>query len=738
MWKPRRRLPMIFQAESSECGLAALAMVAGYHGFATTTAQLRRIFPVSLMGMSLRQLIQIASHIGLSARAVRCDVDDLAAVKLPAMLHWDLQHFVVLKRVSRAGFEIHDPGRGARRLTRKEMSDHFTGIAVQLEPSAGFVRARAADRLTLTGLIGSFGDLRPTIAKLLALSVVLELLSLAQPIVLRTIVDVGMAAGDRVFVYKLVGILLLAALLHGCSSFLRDYAALRAGTALNFHMMRQVFRHALRLPLAFFEKRPVGHLIERYRMTNEVEQFLISSLPLALIDGVMTLLSIGLVAYVAPALAALSLATIVAYLALRAAGHRTANARQAAVVWAKGEENGHLIETLRTIFTTKVNALEPSRYAGWVNRYAGLISAQKAFGVVEIGYRSLKLTLTGINVAVFILLAGLQMVDGAITIGTLLAVLFYNSHFLTRSTLLVERYFDFRMLSVRLERLEDLVFSEPEREPEEPEREPAARRVAIESGRDRDDRAESVHAPLTGEISVEGLSFRYGQLDRLILDDVTCRIRPSESIALIGDNGAGKTTLLKLLLGLYPPTAGRILYDGRSIDRFSLPVLRSQIGVVTQDDELFTGTVAENISHFDLDMDMDRVVACAEIACVRADIERTPMGYSTRLGDLGSPFSEGQEQKIFLARALYTRPRILMMDEGTANLDRDSERRILDNLARLDAVKLLIAHRPLTISRADRVLLVRDGRLVETSSGGTLSAPSVLSARGHAAAGREP
>ena len=185
MWQPRRRLPMIFQAESSECGLAALAMVAGYHGFATTTAQLREIFPVSLMGLSLRQLIQIASHIGLSARALRCDVDDLEAVKLPALLHWDLQHFIVLKRVTRAGFEIHDPGRGARRLTREEMSDHFTGIAVQLEPTTGFVRARPADRLTLTGLLGSSGSLRPVIARLLALSVILELLSLAQPIVLR-------------------------------------------------------------------------------------------------------------------------------------------------------------------------------------------------------------------------------------------------------------------------------------------------------------------------------------------------------------------------------------------------------------------------------------------------------------------------------------------------------------------------------------------------------------------------
>jgi ATP-binding cassette, subfamily B, bacterial CvaB/MchF/RaxB len=707
---------MIFQAESSECGLAALAMIASYHGYRVGTAQLRKVFPVSLLGMSLRHLIQIARHIGLDARAVRCDVDDLRAVKLPAMLHWDLQHFVVLHRVSRSGFAVHDPGRGARVLTRSEVSNHFTGIAIQLEPSGTFRQAQAGERLTLARLVGAFPGLRSLVAKLLLLSAVLELLSLAQPVVMRSVVDVGMAAGDRGFVVQLVGVLLLAALLRGGSTFLRDLAALRAGTTLNFHMMRRVFRHALRLPLSFFEKRPVGHLIERYRMTNEVEEFLVGSLPLAVIDGLMALLSIALVFAFAPLLGLLSLGTVLLYLAARAAGHRHARARQAAAVWAKGEENGHLIETLRTIFTTKVNALEHSRYAGWSSRYSGLIRAQQAHGVVELGYRSVQIGLVGVNVAVFVLLAGLAVVDGAMTVGTLLALLFYNAHFLSRSILLVERAFEFRLLDVRLDRLEDLVFSEPEREPA----------LALEGGDERpgpvDARPGPADARLTGDIAIERLFFSYGPLERMILDGVSCRIRPGESVALIGENGAGKTTLLKLLLGLYQANAGDILFDGRSIHDLSLPLLRSQVGVVTQDDELFTGTVAENIARFDPDMDMDRVVECAELACVRADIERAPMGYSTRLGDLGSPFSEGQKQKIFLARALYARPPILVMDEGTANLDGESEQQVLDHLARFDATKLLIAHRPLTISRADRVLLLRGGQLLAVSPADALDA----------------
>lgn len=717
MLRARQRLPMIFQTETAECGLTCLAMVAGYHGLNISVSELRARSPVSLKGLSLRGLSTIASQIGMNARVLRCDIKDLPIVNRPALLHWDLQHLVVLKSTARNKFVIHDPSRGIRVLRHAEISDHFTGIVIELTPANGFRKAAAKKRLTIFDLIGSVRRIRPTLLQVISLSILLEMLVLIQPLFIRSVVDVAIVNKDLTLVYAVVGILAFASLLHGFANFLRDYAVLRAGTTLNFQMTQRIFRHAIKLPLSFFERRPIGHLIERYRATDHVEEFLISSLPLGLIDGVVTILSLSLVFFFSPALGLLSVVTLALYFAVRALRYQATRTQEQDLVWAKGEENGYLIETLKSIFTTKVNALEENRFSSWSNYYAGLIEAQRKFGKLNITQRSVKIVLIGLNLAMFILISANRVSSGLMTIGTLFAVLFYNSHFILRSMTLVERVFEFRLLSVRLDRLEDIIFTATE--------DGQSRQLSdldhasTESTQVRslqDDLAPRSNVVLEGEITVRNLSFRYSPVDDLVLRDVSCQIESGEFVALVGENGAGKTTLLKLLLGLYQPTSGAILFDQADIKRMELPVLRSQIGVVTQGDQLLTGTVAENIALFDPEIDMHHVAACAELACIRGDIERMPMGYSTRVGDIGSPFSEGQTQKVFLARALYRRPRILMMDEGTANLDAMSEDAVLTNLESLPLTKVMIAHRSATIRRATRVLLLQNGNLSDISA----------------------
>lgn len=694
---------MIFQVEAAECSLACVAMVASYHGHHTSLADLRRIHPISLQGLSLRTLVQILSLMGMKARPLRCGVDSLQRVALPALLHWDTDHFVVLDRISRGRFTIHDPARGILTLTPAELSNHFTGIAVEVEPSDGFKPAPRPQKLTLLKLLGNPRSLKAALTHIFLLSAIMELLALMQPLLFRSIVDAGPSAQDLHFTAKIVGVLLVAAVLYAATGFLRDYAVLDAGTSLNFYMAQRLFRHTIGLPLGFFEKRPIGHLIERYRITDEIERFLITSLPLGFIDGLMTLLSLGIIVYLSPALGGLCLLTVASFFALKAARYRSARAREEALIWAKGEENGHLIETLRTIFTTKAAALEQNRYTGWFNLHGRLIQAQKAFGIVDVGQRAGKQGIIGIHLALFVLIAVTQTRQDDRSLGTLLAAIVYNSHFISRSTLLVERFFEFRLLDVRLDRLEDLVFSEPEETATLASATAAVERLPPAAAK------RFVEPPLSGDISIEQVSFQYGQGEAPILDNLSCRIAPGELIAIVGDNGAGKTTLLKLLLGLYRPTKGRICYDGINLDDLPLAALRSRVGVVTQDDQLLTGSLAENIALFDPELDMERVINAARLACVHQDIERLPMRYNTRVGDLGSPLSEGQKQKLFIARALYREPRILLMDEGTANLDAASEMGILKSLAELPATKVLIAHRAATIGFADRVLLLKNG-----------------------------
>jgi ATP-binding cassette subfamily B protein RaxB len=709
---------MVFQSETAECGLTCLAMVAGYHGMNVSVSELRARSPVSLKGLSMRGLSKIASQIGMNARVVRCEIDDLRIVSRPALLHWDLQHLVVLKRATADKFVIHDPSRGIRVLRRGELSNHFTGILIELNPGSDFKKAAKKKRLNILDLIGPLKRIRSTLLQVLYLSVLLEMLVLIQPLFIRNVVDVAIANKDLSLTYAVAGLLALAAVLHGFANFSRDYAVLRAGTTLNFQMTQRIFGHALKLPLSFFERRPIGHLIERYRATDYVEDFVISSLPLALIDGLVTALSLSAVFFFSVPLGLLSVATLVAYLAIRASRYQATRTREQDLVWSKGEENGYLIETLKSIFTAKVNALEETRFNTWSNYYAALIQAQRRFGTLNITQRSAKIALIGLNLAFFILLAANAVSYNAMTIGTLFAILFYNSHFILRSMTLVERLFEFRLLGVRLERLEDIVFTEtemgqPHQLPDVAEPLPESGPKVLVEARVAEERK----VVLGGEITIENLSFRYSPVDDLVLKDLSCHFERGEFVALVGENGAGKTTLMKLLLGLYWPTVGTILFDGTDIRLMELPILRSQIGVVTQSDQLLTGTVAENIALFDPEIDMEHVAECAELACIRRDIEKMPMGYSTRVGNLGSPFSQGQTQKIFLARALYRRPRILMMDEGTANLDTASEDSVLTSLEKLPLTKLMIAHRAATIRRATRVLSLQREGLLDISAG---------------------
>lgn len=697
---------MLFQAETSECGLACLAMVARYHGIAASLPTLRELHGATLLGLSLRQVLRIADAIGLQGQAVQCDMADLALLRLPAMLHWDFEHFVVLRKVSRRGCVIHDPGRGVREVSLQELSRHFTGIAVQferLEPLSVTPRAEHSSRLSMRDLLGDLRSFAGVSGAVLLLSVCLEATLLIQPILIKWLVDYGLQTTAYTAVNGVIGVALLAALLQAALMFCRDSLVLKTGTAVNAKIMDRLFSHILRLPLSYFEKRPIGHLIERYRAADEIERLVVSTIPLGLLDGLVTLISLAVILAISPELGALGLATFCLYGLLRWSYYGALKTKAEALAVAKGEENGYLIETLRSIFTTKANALEPSRHQWWRGFYSHLVRAQQDHGKVESILRAGRLGLLGFNLAAFLYVAARQAQSNEMTIGTLLAVLVYNGHFLARSTALVDRVVEIGLLSVKVQRLEDIVLTQPEVQP--------ASTVAAA-------------APvLATSIRVDGIRFSYGPNERSVFDDLTFDVSPGEFVAIVGDNGSGKTTLSKLLIGLYKHEAGAVLVNGRQVESYPVSQLRSEVGVVTQSDVLLNGTVAENICLFEPEMNLERVKQVCDIACIRAEIEASPMGYQTRVGGLGSPFSAGQTQRLFLARALYREPSLLLLDEGTANIDAIHEAQILSNLKRLPCTKILIAHHASSIAAADRVLELRDGKMHEVDHSGHARSP---------------
>lgn len=696
----RQKLETVFQSESAECGLACLAMVCGYFGRPTSVADVRTLCPASLKGLSIRSIISVAKMLGLSARAVQCDVGQLSILRMPALLHWDFDHIVVIERLNGRTALVHDPGRGRRHIELDELSLHYTGVALEMSPTESFSRLQTAEESFGKYLWETAsGPFRRRGLELLALSLLLELATLCPPLILKALFDGGLGAAEDSRVLHIIGFGACFSLFLLLVVQVRDRLVLQIGTDTNVTLMRALLQRTLELPLQYFENRPIGQMIERYRAADEIEKLMVSTLPLAIIDGLMMSASLFLVAFYSPLLALLAAIFPLLYLLFRTTTYESLKGRMEAAAWAKGESAGHMNETLKAMFTTKATSLELNRISWWDRHYAALIGAQRKVGLAELNNRSLKTSLNSLSF-IACLWAGLRVHDRhALTVGALLAIIFYNGNFAFRSMSFIDKMIDFKLIAIRVGKFREMLSSGDR-----------SRQLTSSPASTLAD-----NHPANSQvcIQVNNLHFAYGGMEARVLNGVNFRIEAGETIALIGSNGAGKTTLLKIIIGLYQPVSGEVVHEGKQLDLWDGEELRKSIGVVTQSDQLFTGSVAENIALFDLPVDMPHVKEVAKLACIHEDIEAMPLGYRTQVGGLGSPFSAGQTQRLYLARALYRRPRLLLLDEGTANLDPTVERKILKNLLQLPMTRILIAHRRETIECADRILELRHGNMHE-------------------------
>ncbi|CAM2005472.1 peptidase domain-containing ABC transporter [Acanthopleuribacter pedis] len=686
-------LPMIYQAESTECALACLAMVCGWYGLDTTLPALRERYPVSLRGATLRDVVHLASQIGLSARPVRCEISNLRNLRKPALLHWDFEHFVVVKAYHPHHIVIHDPAAGVMTLSHDEVSKHFTGIALELTPTQDFLKAKVGDRLTLSGLARISRGLLPFVAQVIWLTAFLEGLALLSPLFLKTVIDSGLANEDFTFITALTLGFAGVALIHGVMSFARDYLIIYFGAHFNLQMMSSLFQHLLKLPMHYFEKRMTGDLIDRYQSTNAVRAVFTNGLPGILLDGLVSVISIGAVFWISDILGWISLGSFALYLLLCRLSFQPMHTLSEKAIKARSEENGHVIDTLRGIQPIKIFAKELERLHGWGNHYARLVNAEKKVGLLTAFQDATKLFILGLDLTLGIYFGALLVQQGTISLGLLFAFFVYKAHFTQRSFLFAERLMELRLVAIHLDRLADITFSDPEQIA-------GAGREVVRDG------------PL-GSLAFRDVSFRYGPMDEWVLKDVNFTIREGEFVALTGPSGSGKTTLFKLMLGLHKPTSGTILYDDTPLDELDIHQYRKLFGVVMQQDQLLTGSILDNIVFFEASPDETRARACAEVAMIWHEIEQMPMKLNSRIGDLGSTLSGGQKQRILLARALYHHPRFMLMDEGTANLDQAVEEKLLDNLTQRDLTCISIAHRPETVKRASRVFRMEHARMVE-------------------------
>ncbi len=677
-----RRTPVILQSEAPECGVACMAMIASYHGLRTDLSAMRLRLAPSMKGVTLKHISTIAESMGMSARGVKAPLEALGQVKLPAILHWDMNHFVVLTKVRGDRLTLHDPAYGKRVMRLSEASDHYTGIAMELAPSAGFKPRDEREKISAWQLLAIGAGLKGVVTQVLLLSLALEIFSVAAPFFLQIAVDRVVVGRDRDLLTVLgIGFGGLAVMVAVVTA-LRGWLGVYISTQLNLRMLDTLFGQLMRLPLAWFERRHIGDIVSRFRSVDAVQRTLTLSFLETMIDGVMVVATIILMFWYSAALAAVVIVAGSLYGALRWAFYGAQRLATDERLVHEAKASTHFIETLRGMMAIKVNLRETERRSSYLNHVVAQTNAEVRVQHMALFLKAANVLIFGIENVAVIWIGSIAVLDGALSVGMLYAFLGFKLLFIGRIINLVDKSIEFRMLDLHAERIADIALAEPEPAPV----------------------ANGGEAP-TGDLVIMGrkLGYAYG-VEGPVFRNIDFLVRPGETVAIVGPSGAGKTTLVKVLVGLLDRTEGDLMACGRDLRDWDRAQFRSRIGVVMQDDHLFVGTIEDNIAFFDPNHDPARVRECARLAMVDQEIESMPMQYNTIVGSLGTALSGGQKQRVLLARALYRRPQLLFLDETFDQLDLAREQRVVEQLRGTGIGVVIISHRPDTVRNADRIV----------------------------------
>lgn len=683
---------MILQSEAAECGLACVAMVANYYGHQLDLTTLRNRYSVSLKGTNLQQLMLLANQLALASRALKLEVDELAKLQKPCILHWEMNHFVVLTKVGRNSVTILDPAIGERKVAMAEVDKAFTGVALELTPTTEFKKVDERVQLGLTAFWNKAKGIIPALIKLFVLSLILQVFALASPYYTQLVVDEVLVSHDQPLLVVLAlgfGLLMMIQIVVGV---LRSWIALHLGTMLSMQMVTNLFRHLLHLPAAYFEKRHMGDITSRFGSLSAVQSLLTTSLVEGLLDGIMVVIVFAMMYLYSPQLSLIVVLVVIMYALLRWAFFWPMRQLTEESIVAGAKEQSVFMESIRGYQALKLFGQETQRLNLWQNRHAEAVNKGYRLAKWGIGAGVSNQILFGIEGILIVYLAAQEVMAGAMTVGMLFAFMAYKAQFTSRMSSLIGLVVQIKMTKLHLERLADIALTEKE-----------------DTGGLNGSRI------LSGNLSVKDLSFRYASNEPLLFNGLTLEVNAGENIAIIGPSGCGKTTLLKLLLGLLSAESGKIEVDGVDIKQLGLRNYRSQIAAVMQDDQLLSGTLAENISFFDPEASLEQIYTAAQLAGIHQDILAMPMGYNSLVGDMSSSLSGGQKQRLLLARALYRQPKILFLDEATSHLDVQLEHYVNQAVQQLKMTRIIIAHRPETILSAERILLLQQGQLTDIS-----------------------
>jgi ATP-binding cassette subfamily B protein RaxB len=667
-------------------------MIANAHGQHWRLMDLRAKFPQSIKGATLKQLIDQSHVLGFNARPVRLELEELHQLPTPCILHWDLNHFVVLQKIKGSTLTLLDPALGVRRMTRIEASQHFTGVALELSPQNQFKTHTAPKSFPLAMLTGKIQGFGKSALQILALAFVLEIFAILMPMFNQAVVDDVLTSGDHELLSVLVLGFALILLVQSALSFARSWWVIVLSQTMSIQWLGNVFAHLVKLPADWFSQRHLGDISSRFGAVHDIQRTLTQTTIESLLDGIMAVAALVMMFVYSPTLTGVVLMASALYALVRWISYSPFRHAASERLVLAGHEHSHFIETLRAMTPLKLFGREQERRARWQSLMIEVMNRDFQTAKLNMGFNVARTLIFGLeNLCVFwlgaktILASQTQDHSAAIfTVGMLLAFISYKIQFTSRVSALINQGIELKMLNLHRDRLADIVLTPPEQDT------PQGNMPTHDLS----------HLPASLEL--RNVWFRYSEGEPWLLQNLNLSIEAGEHVAITGASGCGKTSLLKILLGLLQPTQGTVLYGGVPINQLGLANVRRKIGVVMQEDALLTGSIADNISFFDLTPQQAKIEACARLAQIHQDIVRMPMAYHSLMGELGSGLSGGQKQRILLARALYAQPSVLALDEATSHLDMHNENAVSQTLSQLKLTRIVIAHRPETIARADR------------------------------------
>ncbi len=678
-----RQVPQILQSESSECGLACVAMVSSYFGYDTDLHNLRQRFGISSHGATLAQLVEIANELQLHTRPLSLDMDEIKELRLPCIMHWNMNHFVVLVEVSSHHYVVHDPAFGRRKLQKEEFSKHFTGVALELWPNSKFKKARQHSSLRFGKMLSNVTGLNATLLKIFSLSLLIEVINLLLPVGTQLVMDHVIIAEDHNLLLLICLGLLFFILFRSFVGMFRAWISIVMGVLIDVQWKAGLFDHLLRLPLDFFEKRKLGDIQARFYSLDVVRSTLTTGVVDGIIDSIMTIGLFVMMYLYGGWLVWVVCGFTVIYMILRFSTYYYYRQASEEKIVKAAKANSHFMETLYGVSTLKALGLAPSRLQQWLNLTIDTDNAGIRMTRFDMMFSGANTLISTLDQLLILWLGASHVMDDTLTLGMFVAFNAYRGSFSERSGALINLVLQLRMLSLHSDRLSDIVFTEPEVM--------KTSRKLIEKGK-------------PASFEVKDLAFEYDSISKPILSGLNLLVKAGESVAITGTSGIGKTTLMKIMAGLLTPSGGVILFNGIDIHNAGLNNYRKCIACVLQDDKLFSGSIAENIIGFSEEKDEEQMIECAKQCNIHNEIMDMPMGYETLLSELGGGLSGGQKQRLLIARALYRRPNLLFLDEATSHLDLDNEAHINASIAALNITRIFIAHRPSTIESADRVI----------------------------------